>query len=287
MKGLIMTGEINNIFNRMFIMIRGMFLTSICSILFLESCYSQLDSTTNIIDNFVLVRSSEICLSVAEEREILVFSSAKPPKEVGTQFQILTRFGQLVKGSIIKTLKRDDCDYGFLTEDDISFGLLRVKEKVDWKKDEADGLVALESRLIQNKRVGKVLEINDGDLKSQCLAIIQPIFRDTTKVRLKRALLIVTPDSEGKFFFISVDTIASFDFEEPIGFLFSVNNDRPVLVLTESFLSNIFTISDLDNDGVFEILLYVSRISSGSFEVRLFDKNKFTDKKRILYRWMD
>jgi len=185
----------------------------------------------------------------------------------------------------------DTCDD--FDQQEISFGLLRANSSLGWTS-EIDALVGLRAAKINPLRVGTVSLLSDEVLKSKCLAAIRPMIPDSEHFDLKTQFKFTAPGGKRQFLLVSVDryveknlALAGDKAIYPTGFVFSLEDGTPRLLFAENYLSRIFSISDLDNDGVYEVAVYSGDWGDGSYVVRLFDGTAFLKDCIVLYHWMD
>ena len=71
-------------------------------------------------------------------------------------------------------------------------------------------------------------------------------------------------------------------------FLFIGSNKESKLLTKIEKLSSIIGITDLNGDGIYEVLItYNDSAYEVSYEIRLFDGKRISGTKRVLYYWMD
>ena len=276
---------------------RGIILIIICGIGSLTECsYSQSNPTTipetNLLDQFFLVRRPDFisnCVPITKADGIIVFRS-KTPDSTST-FQVLTRSGGVVATTVTATMVLDTCiDFD---QQEISFGLLRAKSSLGWPR-EIDALIGLRLPPINPLRIGSVSLLSDSVLRSKCLAAIRPAIPDSEHFDLKTQFQFTAPGGKKKFLLVSVDryveknrTLAGDQAIYPTGFVFTLENGNPRLLFAENYLSRVFSISDLDNDGIYEIAVYSGGWGDASYVVRLFDGTNFLKDGIVLYHWGD
>lgn len=69
-------------------------------------------------------------------------------------------------------------------------------------------------------------------------------------------------------------------------FLFVREAAGPRLLLQGEEVPKVLAISDLDGDGLYEVLVDAVADNYGSYEIRLFDGKGFSEPKRVLYKWV-
>ena len=205
----------------------------------------------------------------------MILPSRIPQIKPGSEFLVLTHDGDLIPAVVKKTLLTDSCL--FYEDLDMSFGLLDAKEELGWNRD-VDAMIAIVSSFKHSNSTGKVLSLSDTSLRSQCLSMIRASLPDSEQYTVTRSLSIVAPDKNLQYFFLGVNhytksnlRLAGDQALFPTGFLFHLNHGKPQLILTENYLSNIFTVSDLDNDGEYEFSIYSGGFGGGSYEIRIFN----------------
>ncbi len=57
--------------------------------------------------------------------------------------------------------------------------------------------------------------------------------------------------------------------------------------MAEDGLTDRYAITDVDGDGVYEVLIHTGAYGGGQYEMRLLDGRRFTSPTRVLYRWID
>lgn len=103
--------------------------------------------------------------------------------------------------------------------------------------------------------------------------------------------LITAPDTHKKYLFIGVERILESEIKyhddkafRYTGFLFSYDRKVPQLLIQEDGLEGIFTISDLDRDGEYEIGFSSGNALTVGYGVRIFDGKTFKGPGRVLYQ---
>lgn len=258
--------------------------------------FSQTQSSSALLDQFFLVRRpdyvSDCPVGTTRADAILVFNPSSAQTPIGANYTILTKSGKFVKASILKNIDASGCGV-FFENSDVSFGLLRAKQKITWANEE-DALVAIKSKKNAPPRLGKIMTSVDSTLKSKCVSMVEPLIPKSERFDVAVTIKIIAPDSNKKFLFLSVN---HYDEENQkkagdkamgqTGFLFFIGPGLPQLLLKEDNLLNIFTISDLDGDGKYELMVYSGGWGAGTYEMRIFDGKEFNKYKKVLYEWVD
>lgn len=247
---------------------------------------------TNLLDQFFLIRRPDFienCAGTPKADGIIVFRSKTPDST--TKIHVITRSGALISVLVTKTLDLDTCQE--FEYQGVSYGLLRANAPLGWNS-ESDALIGLQAATIDSQRVGSVLPLSDTILKSKCLSLIRPAIPDSEHFDVKTQMQFTAPGGNRQFLLVSVERyveknrmLAGDQAVYPTGFVFSIENGNPRLLFDENYLSRVFSISDLDNDGMYEVTVYSGGWGEGSYEVRLFDGKVFLKDKRVLYHWMD
>ncbi|MFA6469476.1 MAG: hypothetical protein WCW35_11305 [Bacteroidota bacterium] len=250
------------------------------------------DDTSKFSDEFVLVRHPkfvENCNNVTQTNGVLIFPSRNPQLNSGAQYTIVTHMGECVSALVKNILLDDSCLlYSGL---DISFGLFDAKKVLSWDND-IDAMVAVKSSSINGCKTGKVSTFYRKNTLTESLSLIKSFIPDSEEVEVSRSLSIITPDNR-EYYFLGINQYAKSNQYQagdaamlPIGFLFYLDHGKPQLLHREKYLTNIFTISDLNDDDEYEILVYCGSYAGGNYELRTFD-GKTILKKKYLYGWDD
>jgi len=257
---------------------------------------SQTKSTTTpnttLLDRLFLVRRPDFienCFGTPKADAVIVFRSKTPDSTIS--IQVLTRSGTVVSASVAETLVLDTCEE--FEYQSVSYGLLHAQAPLGWNS-EIDALIGVQAATINPQRVGTVSPLSEAAMKSKCLSVISLAIPDSEHCDIKTQMQFNAPGGKPQFLLVSVDRyveknvlLAGDKAVYPTGFVFTVENGNPRLLFAENYLSRVFSISDLDNDGIYEVAVYSGGWGEGSYEVRLFDGKVFLKDKRVLYHWMD
>jgi len=255
---------------------------------------SAIKDSEDILNQFVLVRPPDYaggCFDSVNASALLIFTAATPPMMIGTQYQIITNSGQPIAGSLVELVPADSCG-GPFTEmtSAVSFGALHVTTTLDWKYS-LGAMIAIPTKVRKPNNIGTVNQYDDAALLKACKAIIKPLVPDSVHFDFASTRLITTPDTHKHFIFIGVERypgkerrLADDKDIEYTGFVFSLARRKARLLIKEDGLENIFTISDLNGNGEYELGFSSGGSLSIGYGVRIFDGKQFKGACRFLYQ---
>lgn len=148
------------------------------------------------------------------------------------------------------------------------------------------------------RQIGSTILLKGENEKDTYLQIIKARVPMNEQIFTKDNFLysfmkIALPRSGQEYVFSSVDHA---NLEEYIklgekalnstGFLFLRKSPTPALLVEQSRLTGLISVTDLDDDGIYEMLIQSSSYAVVTYAIWLFDGKKFTGTKRTIYEWM-
>ena len=253
-----------------------------------------------ILDNFFLVRPPAFLeladkIMPAKTAAIIfpldVFSTIKE----GDTFSIITKSSAIVTGTVNKFINPCPSE---MNTDAAACGELLLEKNIVWGKGYYDdavssSLLAVKGKALSNNNVGSFEPLQKNAVKQY-----EPAMKKYMKgytYSFGEAVRIVPPHSRKTYDFISLDYFKSEEYAtlgdkaiEHTSFLFAVDNKKATLLLHDNALQRIIALTDVNGDGIDEVLVFVSSdIYEGTYEMRLFDGTKFIGESRELYTWID
>jgi len=216
----------------------------------------------------------------ADAMVLLDFEETDPGTvRVGDPFFIVKNESRIVTGTLIEFFS--SCEFGRV-------GLLRLKEK-DWAIPENNGgTLAFAHTKPALDVLGSVKHLDEKSAR-QYLSMIEPkIPKYYGDVHIS-AVRFVPPRSHEKYLLVSSYFFETKeDYNDAIkssnrsGFLFRLEGKEMVLLEQVSGLADITGITDLDSDGVYEVLVLIGSGCCSTLEMRLFDGKVLSKSKRIM-----
>jgi hypothetical protein len=212
----------------------------------------------------------------------------------GDDFFIISPSSKIVRGTIKETLH--ECEpYSFIS-DNVVLGLLSLDSAITWSTPEK-ALLGKRGKKPLPSQVGSLVPLRGETEKKTYLDMIRA--RIPTKEQMfprndfsHEVIKISSPRSVKEYIFATADHAELQEYLQlgdkalkSTGFLF-VRRSKTLLV-EESYLTDVIAVTDLDDNGIYEMLIHSGGYSSGKYEIWLFDGKKFTGAKRTIYKWID
>lgn len=249
-----------------------------------------------LFDQFFLVRPAEWfgkCEGKLAEEAILIIGPGTKLTDIkaGDEFFIIKHSSGIVKGILTRIAPSCAPSLGV---DNLPMGLLKTEDEIDWGSS-YDALIAIKGKALVPLQVGSVKHIKGDPENKTYIDQIRSNIPITNKFNVEDIVRVTPPLSDRRYAFASVRyynpkeyEIAGDNASKTAGFLFSIENKRQRLIIKINDLTRIFSITDLDKNGIYEVAGHNSEgCCGGSYEVRLFDGEKFYGARKMLYRWMD
>jgi hypothetical protein len=267
-------------------------------LLFSSETFALSSKSKESFDSFFLAHPAEWygeCKGKLEGQAVVIIRPDTDTKSLkkGDPFYIVTHSSGTVRGILTRLLP--PCKPS-LSIDRVSYGLLRMEGKVDWDSS-YDSLLAVKAKRVLSDQVGSVKTLKEDDPEKEAyLNWIRPNIPENRDFEIDKVIRIITPGFKScpktYYFILIYHFIVKGEriIREPENrsFLFLKGRETPLLLRQDEFLSRILGITDLDKDGVYEVLVHhtVSE-NEGAYEMRLFDGKTFSEPQKILYQWMD
>lgn len=245
----------------------------------------------DIFNRFFLIRPSDFLTPCEEELPatsqagavvILEEGEEKSETHPGDHFYIVTESSDIVEGVLTDIIS--PCGDSFNYENR-PLGILRLEKNIEWESS-YPASVGIRNLRPSPSMVGQVEKGADDPYPG-----IYTLMMDKTSasgLSLDVHKIFQMPSSSRVF----VQTLANYDalgndVFQYMGFLFVMEHDTPVLLESGDHFSDILAITDIDENGVAEVLLRSYGDYEGTYDIRLFDGKRLSEVKKVLYRWMD
>jgi len=200
---------------------------------------------------------------------------------VGDPFFLVKNGSKIVKGTLIKFFS--SCEFGRV-------GLLRLKEKIIWTTRGNWDVLAFAQKKPSPDVMGSVTHLKiDEKLAIQYLSIIDPHMPKHYGDVSLSAVKIFPPRSSDEYLFVAATFYKtkevygddrSYKFS---GFLFRHGIKEMVFMEQIPGLISINGITDLDRDGIYEVLVLVHPDNKNpEAQMRLFNGNALSESKRVM-----
>ena len=240
----------------------------------------------NLLDHFLLVRSHDLvywlCKEPARPDAIAIL---KPNYHFmkREEISIISNASGILKGTVIYTIKQ--------CIDDIPVGALEMDEPLEWRGLDRARL-GIRGKKPSPDRIGSVKPHSDILKETKINKFIRSQIPLNEQLNIQNISIVLPPSSSKKYIFVHVSHFdpkiykkAGDNAVTDIGFLFIDDTER-TMVLKEQGLTKIYNITDLDKDGIFELLIFKGG-RGGTYEIWLFNGKEFTGEKKILYEAFD
>jgi len=201
---------------------------------------------------------------------------------IGDPFFIVKNESKIAEATLIKFFS--SYRYG-------PVGLLRLKEKIDWAMPGNGDALAFAKKKPAPDTIGSVTYLDEKSQKKH-LSWIEPyIPKHYGNIRIVNVARVIPPRSPEEYILINAEyyeTKEKYESDQnndwkteyqSIGFLFHQKAKKMVLLEKVDGLSNIDGITDINRDGIYEVLVFTD--STGS-EMRLFDGKALSESKRFM-----
>jgi hypothetical protein len=202
----------------------------------------------------------------------------------GDDFQIITHANGCLRAKVM-----DKCKPSFWFSEGLF--LFRASDYIDWS-GEFDALLAIKGNAIQSDQVGSIARIHPNALhRAAILKALKGRIPSNDTVRAEHAVIISPPNSTRLFLFVPAEHYdrkyesVPDDAIVTEGLLFEFRDQQLSLLISETGLERVYSISDLDNDGIWEILLESGDWAGGTYQLRFLDGDHFRKEKIDLYDW--
>ena len=237
--------------------------------------------------NLKLKHEEEIKWTENHAMVIIDSKTARKTIRIGDPFFIVKNRSKLAEATLIKFFS--SYLYG-------SVGLLRLKERVDWgTPGNGSAQLAFSKKKPSSDVLGSVTYL-DKESSRQYLSMIKPHMPKHYGDVSLSAIKIFPPRSSEEYLLVAVEFFETKekyesaqnsdddrkDGSECTGFLFHQRAKEMVLLEQVPGLISIDGITDLDRDGVYEVLVYIGGCWGGQSEMHLFDGKVLSKSKRIM-----
>ena len=205
--------------------------------------------------------------------------------EVGGHFQIVTHRSGILSSTLIDTCTpARNSARGML--------LFRARDYLDWEGS-YDALLAVKGQSIQSDQAGSVswIHLNLHHRTAVFSALKGRVPASDTTI-MGEGTIISPPNSTRLYLFVSVEHYDLRNYEgagdkaiASLGLLFEIRDEELSLRVAENYLTAVYSVSDIDDDGLLELLIHSGGWGGGTYEVRYFDGSQFTKDKLELYEW--
>lgn len=245
---------------------------------------------SSIGGNVYLVRHPtfvEACAPKTDANAVLIMGQQKINRK--DTVSIVSHSQGVIDATVTGILGR--CE-PFFEDDQGDLALLYTTKKIDWLSD-IDALLAIEGVKSPEGKIGIVRKYSLGKKEPLFLNEIKKFIPKSDHCAIDNSLEIIIPNAKNKYIFIAASHFNPSEYERAgdkslstKGFIFLLKEDIPKLLLTEDYLTNVFTVSKFLSNNAYEILIHSGSYGGGSYELRFFDGEKFMNNKIVLYEWM-
>ncbi len=208
---------------------------------------------------------------------------------LGQRFFVLFDSQQILKGDLSEIANRPLLFGNF---GDYSIGRLRFDKRINWQPDTYYNLLAVQGK---PPPLSSIIQLKSHSEKSQVSSYLKQIksqLPTNNTYQLIATQQFSLNGSNKRYVFISVE---HYDVEiyktagdkalNSMGFLFASVSTGAKLIEVMPYVNRLLGITDINRDGVFEFFVSTNAIYDGTYEILLFDGQRFLDIKRILYEW--
>lgn len=251
------------------------------------------ETDNNLMQLMYLVRPPDFlgsCSEITKEEAVLIIPPLANADEIklGDKFTVITSASAVVEVTFKGLV--ESCDALF-NVDEVRFGILRLAKKIDWTASH-DALLSIKKTRISPTMVGSIKQLSQ-ERKKEFTALIKQYMSAEPRFEVVNVLQLRLPAFGKECFYIDVDHT---DWKEyatlgdkasrTTGFYFSKKEDGWRLLM-KGDVPVVRSITDLNMNGIAEVLVHGGGSYEGLYDVRLFDCDKFGRVGKILYRWMD
>ena len=248
----------------------------------------------SLFENVFLVRPPEWrnCDPKVDAEAILIIRRDSDINSIndGDEFFIINHEGKIVKSILTRIIK--DCEFSFNLHG-VPLGFLQASEAIKWET-EFDALLAIKDRRPSPNEIGSVTFKEKESVSKDFLDYIKQKIPPKEEFSVVKFASIFPPGSKTTYALARVTHFDPVNYETAgdkalasMGFLFSIGRKGRSLLLEGRDIPSILNITDLNQDGIFEVLAILGGMYSASYEMLLFDEEKFSDAKKTLYQWAD
>ncbi len=246
-----------------------------------------------LLDRFFLVRPSNYvgpCRSLSLREAIVIFRVGTHRKALtlGDEFFVIDPPSRLIRGVLTAIVK--ECPWPAFIVDNVVLGLLTLDSPIHWI-DSSDSTLGIKAPKPLPAQIGSIVPLTNKRELQRYLEIARARIPQNHKIYgpdFWTAVRITIPRSKMEYVFV---TVAHDDPQNPLhygshwtGFFFIPNRIVPVLVWQEAELERVISVTDLNDDGIYQIL---TRGPGAHYDVRLFDGKKLSEPLKTLYIWID
>jgi hypothetical protein len=204
---------------------------------------------------------------------------------IGDHFQIVTHRSGVMSSTLVDTCKPERASSrGML--------LFRARDYLDWEGS-YDALLAVKGQRLQSDQAGSVSWIRLNPLhRTAVISALKGRIPESDTTIMGAGTIISPPHSTRLYLFVSVE---HYDLQQymgagdkaiaSMGLLFEILEKDLPLLTSERSLTNVYSISDIDNDGIWELLTQSGDWGGGTYQLRFFNGSRFLIETLELYEW--
>lgn len=249
----------------------------------------------NALDSFFLLRFPKFLdtcgIELADRQAVLVISQGTPDGaiKVADVFSIIAENSDIVHGTIERVITT--CEEAGMGIDKLSYGMLSLDKILTWPHAYT-AYLAVKGASLRPGMVGSVKNL-PRDLAEIYRDKIDEVLPDDEEFFVDEVNRLSLPGIGQEFDFISGSHHNNEEFKKSMdradksaSFLFIKNGE---LLLRDDGIEGIIAITALNTKGIYAVLVRGGgrQAYEGTYEIRLFDGKKFSESKKVLYRWMD
>jgi len=265
---------------------KSLSLAAISVFVFASVCLPQTDQ--RLLSKIVFIRSPDTDKDCTDNNRTMAVSVGNDSVSIraGDDFQIITHANGILSARVM-----DKCKPSFWFSKGLF--LFRAEDYIDWS-GEFDALLAVKGNALESNQAGSIARIHPNAVhRASILKALKGRISPNDTVRAEHAMIVSPPNSTRLFLFVPAEHYdrkyesVPDDAIVTEGLLFELQGSQISLVISETGFLDVYTISDLDNDGVWEMLVQVQADTwaSGRYELRYLEGDHFRKERIDLYDW--
>jgi hypothetical protein len=229
------------------------------------------------------------CRAPTDRKALLILrpGTAADAAKTKPEFFVLPRPSGLTKGQLVEVISGcEEHEESNATPE----GVLQLEREILW---DDDPVLAVKGQQPTPRQVGSVTPITDRAERKPYLDVIRGHLPREHEFYVRQAVRVAVPGSEASYIFVGA---AHFKPEQEregeksyrtTGFLFLPDARTPRVLVQEPGLGLVLGLTDLDGDGIAEVLVHDGEGLAGQYNIRLFDGKTLSEPKISLYEWVD
>ncbi len=254
-----------------------------------------------LLDRFFLVRPSDFvgrCRKLSLREAIVIFRVGSHRKALtsGDEFFVVNSPSRLLRGVLTAIVQ--ECPPALLS-DSVVLGLLTLDSPIQWR-DSFDSTLGIRAPKPLPAQIGSVVPLTDKRERERYLKLVRARIPQKEEINgpdfwgdPQMAVRITLPRSRKEYVFMTVAHFEPGVYQQAgdkalqwTGFLFVASQMLPVLIWQEPGVDRVISVTDLNDDGIYQILTRESGYPSAEYELRLFDGKTLTKPLKTLYQFI-